>query len=67
MLHQYTSYNESITVNAIPIFYLEPNTRITVRDTVSGIYGDYMINNISLPLDITSTMTLSCVRALERI
>lgn len=67
LLYQYTSYNESITISAIPIFYLEPNTRITVRDTVSGIYGDYMINNISLPFDITSTMTLSCVRALERI
>ena len=67
MLHQYTSYNESITVNAIPIFYLEPNMRITVRDAISGIYGDYMINNITLPLDITSTMTLSCTRALERI
>lgn len=67
MLHQYTSYNESITVSAIPIFYLEPNMRITVRDAVSGIYGDYMINNITLPLDITSTMTLSCTRALERI
>lgn len=67
MLHQYTSYNESITVSAIPIFYLEPNMRITVRDAVSGIYGDYMINNITLPLDITGTMSLSCTRALERI
>lgn len=67
LLYQYTSYNESITVSAIPIFYLEPNTRITVRDTQSGIYGDYMINNISLPLDISGTMTISCVRVLERI
>lgn len=67
LLYQYTSYNESISVSAIPIFYLEPNTRITVRDSVSGIYGDYMINTISLPLDIASTMTLSCTRALERI
>lgn len=67
LLYQYTSYNESITISAIPIFYLEPNTRITVRDVISGIYGDYMINNISLPLDISSTMTLSCTRALERI
>lgn len=67
LLYQYTSYNESITVSAIPIFYLEPNIRITVRDVKSGIYGDYMINNISLPLDITGTMTLSCTRALERI
>ena len=67
LLYQYTSYNESISINSIPIFYLEPNTRITVRDAQSGIYGDYMINNISIPFDVASTMTLSCTRALERI
>ena len=66
LLYQYTSYNESITLNSIPIYYLEPNTRITVRDNDSGIYGDYMINTISLPLDIGSTMSISCTRALER-
>ena len=67
LLYQYTSYNESITINALPIYYLEPNIRISVRDFQSGIHGDYMINSISIPLDITSTMTLSCTRALERI
>ena len=67
LLYQYTSYNESITINALPIYYLEPNIRISVRDSQSGIHGDYMINSISIPLDITSTMTLSCTRALERI
>lgn len=67
LLYQYTSYNESISINSIPIFYLEPNTRIVVRDAQSGIYGDYMINSISIPFDVTSTMTLSCTRALERI
>ena len=66
LLYQYTSYNESITLNSIPIYYLEPNIRITVRDNDSGIYGDYMINTISLPLDIGSTMSISCTRALER-
>lgn len=67
LLYQYTSYNESISINSIPIFYLKPNTRITVRDAQSGIYGDYMINSISIPFDVASTMTLSCTRALERI
>lgn len=67
LLYQYTSYNESISINSIPIFYLEPNTRITVRDAQSGIYGDYMINSISIPFDVASTMTLSCTRTLERI
>lgn len=67
LLYQYTSYNESITLNTIPIYYLEPNTRITVRDNKSGIYGDYLINSISLPLDISGEMTVSCIKALERL
>lgn len=67
LLYEYTSYNESISLSTIPILYLEPNTRITVRDPESGIQGDYMINNISISFDITSTMSLSCKRALERI
>lgn len=67
LLFQYTSYNENISVNSIPVYYLEPNTRITVRDNQSGIYGDYMINTISIPLDISGTMTLSCTRAMERL
>ena len=66
MLHEYTSYNESITVQSIPIYHLEPNTRIGVRDLESDIYGDYMISSISIPLDISSTMSISATRALER-
>ena len=66
LLYQSTSYNESITVTSIPIYHLDVNTRITVNDEKSGIFGDYMINSFSLPLDINSTMSLSCTRALER-
>ena len=66
-LYQYTNYNEQISLTTLPIYYLEPNVRITVRDAESGIYGDYMIKSISLPLDINGTMSLTCTRALERI
>ena len=66
-LYQYTNYNEQITLTVLPIYHLEPNTRITIRDNDSGIYGDYMIKNISLPLDTNGVMSISCVKALERI
>ena len=66
-LYQYTNYNEQISLTTLPIYYLEPNVRITVRDNESGIFGDYMVKSISLPLDINGTMSLSCTRALERI
>ena len=67
LLYQYTSYNESVSVQMIPLYFLEPNTRITLQDNVSGIKGDYMVNSISLPLDINGSMSLSCIKALERI
>ena len=67
LLYQYTSYNESITLQAVPIYHLEPNIRIGVRDIESSIFGDYMISTISIPLDISGTMTISATRALERL
>ena len=66
-LYQYTNYNEQVSLTMLPIYYLEPNIRITIRDVESGIYGDYMIKSFSLPLDVNGTMSLSCTRALERI
>ena len=67
LLYQYTDYAESISIQSIPIYYLEPNTRITVDDQKSGIHGDYIIKNISLPLDAGGTMSISATRAFERI
>lgn len=67
LLYQYTSYNESISIQSLPIYHLEPNTRIGVTDIDSNIYGDYMISTISIPLDIGSTMSISATRAIERI
>ena len=66
LIYQYTSYNESITLQCLPIYYLDVNQRITVNDSKSNIYGDYMINSISIPLNISSMMTISATRALER-
>lgn len=66
LLYQYTNYNESISMSAIPVYYLEPNTRITVRDDSSKIYGDYIIKTITLPLDISGTMNIQATKALER-
>lgn len=66
-VYQYTNYNQQITLTVLPIYYIEPNTRITVNDEQSNISGDYMIKSISLPLDTNGVMNLTCTRALERI
>lgn len=67
LLYQYTHVNNTISITSLPIYYLEPNTRITVEDELAGIYGDYIIQSISLPLDISSTMTINAYKALQKI
>lgn len=67
LLYQYTHVNNTISITTLPIYYLEPNTRITVEDAPAGIYGDYIIQSISLPLDISSTMTVNAYKALQKI
>ena len=67
LLYQYTHMNNTISISSLPIYYLEPNTRITIEDSPSGIYGDFIIQSMSLPLDISSTMTINAYKALQKI
>jgi hypothetical protein len=66
-LYQFTNYASAISLTSIPIYYLDVNSRITVADNASGIYGDYVINSINLPLDAKGTMTISATKVLERV
>lgn len=61
LLNQYTHFNEGITIQCIPIYYLEPNTRIRVDDKTTNIHGDFMIKSISLPLG-TGLMSITATR-----
>jgi len=67
LLYQYTYMNDSISITSLPVYYLEPNTRITVEDKPSGISGDFIIQSISLPLDISSTMNINAYQASKKI
>lgn len=67
LLYEFTNMNNSITIQALPIYYLEPNIRINVQDPASGIYGDYMIQTISLPLSIDGMMNITANKALQKI
>lgn len=67
MLFQYTTYNESVTITSLPIYTLEPNVRISIEDERSNIYGEYIIKSMSLPLAPEGTMSLTALRAVNRI
>lgn len=67
MLHQYTSYNENISISCLPLYFLEPNTRITISNLDDHINGDYMLLNFNINLDTGSLMNLNATKALEKV
>lgn len=66
-LYKYTYCTETVSLTSIPIYYLEPNTRIYIHDNNSGIDGEYIVDRISLPLQYSGTMNISATKAAERI
>lgn len=56
---------ESISINSIPIYHLQPNTRVMVYDENSKINGEYLVNRITIPLTFNGTMSISAIKSAE--
>ena len=67
LLYQHGYCVESVSITAIPVYYLEPNTRIYIYDEKSKIDGDYIVSKITLPLAYNGTMSITATRAAEQI
>lgn len=66
-LYSYSYCAESVNITAIPVYHLEPNTRILVQDKTTSINGEYIINRITLPLTAKGTMSITAEKAVEKI
>ena len=66
LLYTHSGYAETMSITTLPIYYLEPNTRIKVTDAESGIQGEYIAESFSLPLASNGTMIISCAKPIEK-
>lgn len=66
-LYKYAYCIESVSITAVPLYHLEPNTRIFIEDKNSGINGEYLISKITIPLSYNGTMSISATKAIDRI
>ena len=65
-LYLHTTYQKTVSITALPAFYLEPNSRITINDRSTNTYGDYLITSITLPLGAGQLMTASGSEILQQ-
>ena len=66
-LYNFTYCTESISMTTIPVYHLQPNTRVSVRDDNSHINGEYLINRLTIPLTYNGTMNISATKAADTI
>lgn len=67
LLYQYGYCIENITLTTIPIYFLEPNTRIYVSDEKTRINGEYIVSKITIPLTYNGTMSITASKAPTRL
>jgi acetyl/propionyl-CoA carboxylase alpha subunit len=67
MLYNHAYCVENISITAIPVYYLEPNTRIFVHDENSQINGEYLVSKMTIPLTYNGTMSITATKAVERL
>ena len=65
-LSKYTFCSETVTTNIIPVYILEPNQVIAIKDpNISGIESNYSINSMNIPLGYNGTMSLNLTKIFE--
>lgn len=67
LLYEHTHYQETITLSCLPIYHLQPNTRIAVEDETTGIRGEYIIKSFNYSLGHDGMMSITATRAVDRI
>lgn len=66
-LFNHTTYQKVVSITSLPVFYLEPNSRVQVTDRSTNTYGDFMIQNINLTFGPGANMSVNMNEVSERL
>lgn len=67
LIYKHVCGANNITISAKPIYHLEPNTRIFVRNEESGIEGEYIITRYSINLGNSGNISITASKAVDRL
>ena len=65
-LYLHTNYQKTLSLSALPVLYLEPNSRVEINDATTNAQGDFMAQSISIPLGAGNSMSVTLNQCLER-
>ena len=66
-LFAHSNYQKTVSLTSIPVYYLEPNSRVTINDASTNTYGDFMVQNINLTFGPGANMAVTLNEIHERL
>lgn len=63
LIYNHSYATDQVTLQSIPIYYLEPNHHIYIKDNESHIDGEYVVDKITIPLNYKKTMSITATKA----
>ena len=67
LINKHICENETIGITIIPLYFLEPNTKIYVKNEELGIDSDFILTKFTIPLTYNGTMSLTTTKVLKYI
>jgi len=59
LINTQTLANRSISVNMLPLFFLDVNRKIKISSEDRNLMGQFLINKLTIPLSYNGTMSVS--------
>lgn len=66
-LFSHLTYQRVVSITALPIYYLEPNSRVELSDYTTNTYGDFMVQTINLTFGPGANMAVTLNEVAERL
>ena len=67
LFNNYSYCSEGVTITAVPIYNLEPNTLVYIYNEENKINGKYQVNRITIPLNYNGMMSITATKIMEQI
>ena len=63
----HTRYQKTVSLTSLPVFYLEPNSRVELNDKITNTFGDFMVQSLTLTLGPGANMSIVLNEVAERL
>ena len=67
LLYQHAYCSEAVSITSVPMYNLDVNKRIGIKDEEQGIDGEYIISKLTIPLQYNGTMNITATKAVNRL